>query len=621
MGVVLATINPAATSVKLGLSSPPRAYANNMNSLFLLACTLIIYFFGYRYFARFLHWKVFRLPIPTKSPAVPGTSIVRQIQNASSVRHEMLGFHFAVITGLTVVSGASVAVFWGWVPAYLWLLVGSSVAAGTFAIGSLWLRRQNTEAGNDAIIGTGLIPVVTGAFHRHLGPVLLGLIVIALILFAGLFVYFAAILLVSFPASTWPMLLTLLSVGILSRVLANQNITLGERLPSYLVALLVILLSIWLTQGKTLGFSGSLNFDLSGQSLVSADSIVVWGVLILLFGVFVQRKPFDDWQKTLGVVTAIATVLLMLLFYIGLLVRHPTMSAPTLTGANSPGVIPWLFITLTSGAYAGLHFLFAYSVTGPRINHDEDITYIGYGAALIEGLVGLSVIMVFGALLGSRDVWITLYQSWPALPDGTAMLGHYVNGVIFAGSQLGIGSEFMETFTALVLTSLSLISAVSLLRVLRVLLQELGARYRIERLGMVKTASWTSFLLLFIALLAINASTNIKVLEQLLGATQYLLASIGLLLIIAAMNHNRMQVLPAWILFGVTVAISLVVDGALILSWYRHFQPTAFLAGILLLLIQLALIGDTANTLWKRRTPPVQPSPPTEQPPENPDNP
>ena len=589
-----------------------------MNSLFLIVSTLVIYFFGYRYFARFLHRKVFRLPITVKNPPAPNTSIAKQIRNASSVRHEMLGFHFATITTLSAVSGASVAVYWGWVPAYLWLLVGSSVAAGTFAIGSLWLRRQNTEPQNENVIGTGLIPIITETFHRRLGPALLVLLVMALILFTGLFVYFTAILFVSFPAATWPMLVNLVVVGLLSRVLANQNIIVGERLPSYLVGLVVILLSIWVSRGNTLGFSGSLNFDLSGQSLVSIDGIAIWGVLILLFAVFVQRKPFDDWQKTLGVVTTVAAIFLMLLFYVGLAIRHPLMSAPALTGPNEPGIIPWLFITLSSGAYAGLHFLFAYSVTGPRITREEDITYIGYGAALLEGMLGLSVVVVFGALLGSREVWLSLYQSWPALPDGAAMLGHYVNGVIFAGSQLGISNEFMETFTALVLASLSLVSAISLLRVLRVLLQELGARYKVERLGTVKTASWTGFLVIFVALLATNAATNIKVLEQLLGATQYLLASIGLLLIIAALNRKQLMVVPAWTLFGVTVVISLVADAALVLSWYRNFEPTAFLAGILLLTIQLALLGDTANTLWKRRTPPAQPAPPS---PENPDNP
>jgi hypothetical protein len=229
--------------------------------------------------------------------------------------------------------------------------------------------------------------------------------------------------------------------------------------------------------------------------------------------------------------------------------------------------------------------------------------------------------VVFGALLGSRDVWLTLYQSWPALPDGTAMLGHYVNGVIFAGSRLGIGNEFMETFTALVMISLSLVSAVSLLRLLRVLLQELGARYKIERLGTVRIASWSGFLLIFFTVVAINAISGIKVLEQLLGAIQYLLASIGLLLIIAAMNRKKLPIMPAWVLFGITVVIGLAADGALILSWYRHYQPTAFLAGILLLTIQLALLGDTANTLWKRRNTKTEPSPPAPPKPENPDNP
>jgi len=592
-----------------------------MNSTVLIIITLVIYFFGYRYFALFLHRKVLGLPVATKSPSPTGTSIAKRIQNASSLRHEMLGFHFATITSLTIVSGASVAIFWGWAPAYLWLLVGSSVAAGTFAIGSIWLRRQDTDSRNDAAIGTSLIPVISQTFHRRLGPVLLAVMVIALLLFSGLFVYFAAILLVSFPAATWPLLITLAVSGLLSRVLANLGITIGERLPAYLVTLVIVLLSIWFTEGRTLGFSGSLNFDMSGHSLISVDGIAVWGLLILLFSLFVQRQPFEDWQKTLGVVSTVVMLFLLLLFFIGLIVVHPNMSAPTLSSPGAPGLFPWLFITLSSGAYAGLHFIYAYSVTGPRINHDEDITYVGYGAALLEGLVGLTVVTVFGALLGNRDVWSTLYQDWAALPDGSAMLGHYVNGVIYAGSQIGIGNTFMETLTATTLILLSLVSTISLMRVLRVLLQELGARYKVERLGRLKTASWSGLLLIFVVVLATNAATNIKVLEQLLGATQYLLASVALLLIIAAFNRNKIPSIPVWIFFAVTAIIALAVDVALIYSWYRKFQPTAFLTGILLLLIQLALLGDTANTLWKRRTAPPEVLPSGPPAAENPDNP
>ncbi|MDX5151720.1 MAG: carbon starvation CstA family protein, partial [Acidiferrobacterales bacterium] len=114
-----------------------------MNSLFLIASTLVIYFFGYRYFARYLHRKVFRLPVAVKNPAAPDTSIVKQIQNASSMRHEMLGFHFAAITGLTVVSGASVAIFWGWVPALIWVFVGSIVMGAVHDFGALIISMRN----------------------------------------------------------------------------------------------------------------------------------------------------------------------------------------------------------------------------------------------------------------------------------------------------------------------------------------------------------------------------------------------------------------------------------------------------------------------------------------------
>jgi len=588
-----------------------------MNSIFLILFTLVIYVFGYRYFARFLQKTVFRVaPAPVATPAPTG-SIVERLQKAPSARHELLGFHFATIATLTTISGAAVAVFWGWAPAYLWLLVGSSVAAGSFAIGSLWLRRRYIEGGNDNGSGSGLVPVIGKALPGRLALPFLVLLLLSLAGFAGLFIYFAGILLVSFPSITWPMLVIALLLGVLSRVITNQRAELGSRGITYLASIVVILLSIWISQGRTVGFSGSLNFDLSGSSLVSVDGITIWGTLILLFSLFVQRRPFEDWQKNFGVLTAIMTVLMLLVFYIGIVIAHPPLSAPVIIARGSPGLLPWLFLTLTSGAYAGLHFLFAFSVTAPRMQDDADCRYLGYGGALLEGMLALTVVLVFGALIGDKQVWSGLYQSWSALPDGSAMLGHYVNGIILAASYLGLGNSFSETWIALVLTSLSIVSAIGLLRIMRVLIQELGVRYRAERLGAVKTASWSGFGLLLVAIVLINASTSIKTLEHILGANQYLLASIGLLAIINALTERQLPIMPAWILFGVTALLSLLTSGVLVLGWSDDVLSLRLLTGLALLLLQLALVGSVGLQLWRRSRPPTSTDQSTSGPPEN----
>lgn len=588
-----------------------------MNSIFLILCTLVIYVFGYRYFARFLQKTVFRVaPAPATTQA-PTVSIVERLQKAPSARHELLGFHFATIGTLTTISGAAVAVFWGWAPAFLWLLVGSSVAAGSFAIGSLWLRRRYIDTGNDNGTGSGLVPVIGKTLPDRLALPFLALLLLSLASFAGLFIYFAGILLVSFPSITWPLLVIALVLGVLSRVITNQRAELGSRGISYLASVVVILLSIWVSQGRTIGFSGSLNFDLSGSSLVSVDGITIWGVLILLFALFVQRRPFEDWQKNFGVLTAIMTVLMLLVFYTGIVIAHPPMSAPVITARGTPGLLPWLFLTFTSGAYAGLHFLFAFSVTAPRMQSDADSRYLGYGGALLEGLLALTVVLVFGALIGGKEVWNGLYQNWAALPDGSAMLGHYVNGVILAASYLGFGNSFSETWTALVLTCLSIVSAIGLLRIMRVLIQELGVRYRAERLGAVKTASWSGFGLLLLAIVLINASTNIKTLEQVIGANQYLLASIGLLAIINTLTERQLPVMPAWVLFGVTVLLSVLASGALVLGWSDDVLSLRLLTGLALLLLQLALAGSVGLRLWRRSRTATTADQSTPEPPEN----
>lgn len=581
-----------------------------MSSIFLILSTLVIYVFGYRYFARYLQKTLFRIPRAEAEISAANVSIAKQPWNAASGRHEMLGFHFATIASLSTVSGAAVAVFWGWVPAFLWLLVGSSVAAGTFAIGSLWLRRRSMDSESDTGIGTGLMPALVPALHARLLPVLLLVISLALIALVGLFVYFAAILVVSFPPVTWPMVVTLALVGLLSRVVSNQAAVIGSRLPSYLVAVALVLLSIWISQGHTLGFSGSLNFDLSGHSLISVDGIMLWGVVMLLLSVFVQRQPFEAWQKSFAVLAAILTTLMLLVFYVGLAIDHPPMSAPAFTNPGAPGVLPWLFITFTSGAYAGFHFLIAYCVTAPKLNNETDIVYIGFGAALLEGLFALSAILVFGSILGDREVWLTLYQSWSALPDGTALLGHYINGVIYTGSKLAIGTDFMETFTALVLLCLSLVTSIALMRVLRVFLQELGVRYHAERLGTVKTSSWAAFGLLVLALFVTGGSDSVRPLEQLLGPTQFLLASVGLGLIARTMGQHGLPTLPVAVLLALTVLVALLGYGTLIDAWYRSFDLAGLTASVLLLVVQLGLVTEAVLYIRKKPSPPSAAPPP-----------
>jgi len=575
-----------------------------MNSILLLLITLVIFFFGYRFFARFLQQIAFRpaagSPATTAAAEPRPSSIVARLRNASSQRHEILGAHFAAVATLSSVTGGSIALYWGWVPAFLWLVVGSTVAAGSFALGSLWLRHRSLETGHDNGTGSGFPGLLSNRFPPRALPWLLALIALILVGLGLLLTYLTAVIVANFPSSSWPLLVLLAAVGLAGRVTSNQSPTLGQRLPTYLIGMVVILLSVWLSQGSTLAFSGGLNFDISGKSLISVTGTTVWAVLLLLFAIFVQRQPFEAWQKSLGVFSTGLTLVVLILFFSGLAIAHPDMSAPAYHGEASPGFLPWLFVTVTSGAFAGFQFLIAYGQTAPKLPAETDSRYVGYGAALLEGLLALMVVLAFGATLGSKQAWIALYKNWQDVPDGITMIGHFVNGVINSTNNVWLSDVHAETLVALMLAGLSLSSMIAVIRLLRVLVQELSARYHVPRLASVKASSWFGFVLVLVLLLLLKPRSGAQALEQMLAPAYYLLASIATLFMARTLEANQRPPAIAWGLFGFSALIGIWGWGMLIDLWFGQNQYFRLAVGLAALGLYAALLVHTGKALLRK---------------------
>ena len=113
-----------------------------MNTLFLVAATVVAFAFGYRFYAKLLALEVFRLDTnySTRAQSHPdGQDFV------PTHRHLLLGHHVAAVTGIGAFAAPIVTLDWGWIPAFLWITIGSTVAAGTYAIGAFWLSSRFPE--------------------------------------------------------------------------------------------------------------------------------------------------------------------------------------------------------------------------------------------------------------------------------------------------------------------------------------------------------------------------------------------------------------------------------------------------------------------------------------------
>jgi len=115
-----------------------------MNSLVLLIICVVVFVLGYRFYSRLLALDVFRLDVNYSTPA---QSLADDKDIVVSNRQVILGHHVAIIAGPTTIVGSAVAVIWGWIPAVLWVLVGTTVAAGVYGLGSFWLAVRHGSLG------------------------------------------------------------------------------------------------------------------------------------------------------------------------------------------------------------------------------------------------------------------------------------------------------------------------------------------------------------------------------------------------------------------------------------------------------------------------------------------
>ncbi|MDH3514871.1 MAG: hypothetical protein OEM83_08385, partial [Gammaproteobacteria bacterium] len=340
-----------------------------MNALFLLLAAAVAFVFGYRFYSRLLALGVFRLEDNYSIPAPDSPAADEHLLHK---RHLIFGHHVASLAAGAAVMGSLVSLIWGWVPAFLWVVVGTVTAAGTYGLGSLWLSLRFPGL-NPAEIAARLLG------HPAHGLFALFAFLLLLILNAAC-ATLAAQLLSGFPQAVLPYWAIVVLAYVLGGFLRGRENF--EFIPASLVALTMGLMAVWLLGGFPLAFTGVLNLETT-ESYVAFDASVIWVLILYFYAYHATRLPMWKLIRPRGYLTALLLGIMLLVCYAAVTINHPVLVAPEFhTGAGIPATLPWLFITLTSGAVAGIHLLIANGITARQMKRETDARYIGYGGAL-----------------------------------------------------------------------------------------------------------------------------------------------------------------------------------------------------------------------------------------------
>ncbi len=557
-----------------------------MNSTFLVLIAVAVFVLGYRYYAKWLALWLLRLDSNYRPPAYVHADDYNFV---ACNPHLLLGQHFAILAGATTLIGSALAVVWGWIPAFLWVVVGTAVAGGTYAMGTLWL-------------GVREAAFFAGAIGRRTYPPFVALASVLLTLLNALLVWLGAEVLAAHAQIAAPFWIQLAIALVAARYLRSAD---GAGLLALSFALTVATLAtLWLLRGLPFSFSGALNVDIRGHSLVSIDAVLLWATLLLVSAYYAARAPVWRWLQPRAYLTAFHAALLLIVFFTGVLLSGAPLSAPSFNAPpGGPGVIPWLFVTVTSGAIAGVYLLFALEISSKQLAREDQVRYVGYGTAFAEGLLALSAIIVAAAGFNGVEQWQAFYTSWAAVQDPRALLELYISGCARFAAVLHLDPVFARGLSAFVIAGLIAVTLEAGVRVQAQLLKKLG-----ERLYLLPLAHGRLALLLAIALVAVLAmhdTTARGVLRfwPLFGVWSQGLAVLGLALVALAMRTQGGRasylLIPAMLL----LALASAALALLLIEWWANARWGLFGGGLLLFGLEAWLTWQALGALRQAAVP------------------
>jgi carbon starvation protein len=568
-----------------------------MNALLLVVLAALAFGFGYRFYAKLLAVGIFRL----SADYSPSASLPPPRARAAD-RLVILGHHAAACSALAP-AAVLAALAWGWVPVFLWIVIGTTIAGGLYALGGLWLRIRGARDGSLAT--SGLLEPLGGERAQAAAAVSIGVLLAALAAVASAL---AAALLAAHPGAVLPYILLLaLAWGFGAALNDGSTLILGI---FSALALALELVGTALLGKLTIAFTGAFNLELRGEALLTLTAVPAWTVLLFAWLYASLRAPIGRLARPAGYLGILLTGCVLLVLFAGTPLAAPDWPLPAFHRPDGgPPAAPFLFVTLGSGAVAGVYLLLGHSVTAPELERERDARFVGYGAALLLGTLALGVLLAAASAIaaaGETDVWRVTYGAAAQMPDLPGLLALYLDGVARAAGALGISPSYARLVAVVAAAGLFTVTAEAALRALKRLIaaalarRQPGGRVPGDRSLTGLTLAAPGVSALYIAAHPFGAEGL-----RLIGTLDLMVAAGGGLVLAAALTRAARPAALAMAVFALATALLAWALAAQMIEWGVRGH---WFRVVLWLLLSCAVIG-LAVAGW-RTLARIRPQPP-----------
>ena len=355
-----------------------------MSALYIVLPALCILAIAYRYYSAFIATRIWMLDDSRQTPAhakYDGANFY------PTSRWVLFGHHFAAITGAGPLVGPMLAAQFGWAPGLIWLVAGVCLAGAVHDAMILW---ASTRRGGKSL--ADLVKIEIGPVAGAVGTVaILFTLTVAL---AGL----GIIVVNALADSAWGTFTIAMTIPIgMFMGLWMYVWRKGRIAEATTIGVIAMLAAV--AGGEPLNhpdsWLGSF-FHLSRTQLVIA--LCIYGFLASVLPVWLLLAP----RGYLSSFTKIGTIVLLAF---GVMIVNPDLQMPAFTEFTSGGgpiipgpLFPFAFITIACGAISGFHALISSGTTSKMLDKESDIRPIGYGAMLVEGVVGVMALVAATAM-------------------------------------------------------------------------------------------------------------------------------------------------------------------------------------------------------------------------------
>ncbi len=535
---------------------------------------------GWFVYAKFIANKIYQLDPDFVTPAHEFNDGVDFVPTNKYV---LWGHHFTSVAGAAPIVGPAIAVYWGWVPAVLWVTIGTIFFAGVHDFGAIWASARNKGKSIGA-----LSEDVIGKRTRALFMIVIFLVLLMVnavfgVIIAGLFVGTPGAV---FPA--WSAIAVALVIGQLIHRKFNLTVLSVLGVAALYAAVYVGSEMPLMLPDQMFGLGANAN----------------WIIILFLYAAIASMLPVWVLLQPRDFINGLQLFVGLFLLYGAVLLSLPDISAPAFNSmvvADSPSLIPLLFVTIACGAVSGFHGIVSSGTTSKQLDKETDAKFVGYLGAVGEGSLALiTIVAVSGvALAATPAVWHEIYSEY-----GTAGAATFVQG----GAQLinnGWGVP-LGISTTLLATMVVLFAATTMdtgVRLQRYIIQEWGEIYGIPLLNnsiLATVVAVGSCLALAFGAGGASGSGGLTI-WPLFGSTNQILAGLTLLVLsvmLIKLGRPARYTLIPMVFVLITSSWAAVLK---LIEWYQAGNWLLVTIDIVVLVTSVMVILEAASVISSYR--------------------